>query len=58
LLYLTLIKNGRAKGFRHGEASWILEDNTLMRTAIERAGGVAYKTYRLYDRSIGAPTTH
>ncbi len=58
LLYQTLIKNGRAKGFRHGEASWILEDNLLMRTAIERAGGVAYKTYRLYDRPIGAPTTH
>lgn len=56
LLYLTLIKNGRAKGFRHGEASWILEDNTLMRAAIERAGGTPYKTYRLYDKAVGAGT--
>jgi GNAT superfamily N-acetyltransferase len=54
LLYLALIKNGTAKGIRHGEASWILEDNALMRTAIERAGGTAYKTYRLYDRPIEA----
>jgi GNAT superfamily N-acetyltransferase len=53
LLYLTLIKNSRAKGIYQGEASWILEDNALMRTAIERVGGDPYKTYRLYDKAIG-----
>jgi GNAT superfamily N-acetyltransferase len=55
LLYLTLIANARAKGIYHGEASWILEDNTLMRAAIEKIGGDPYKTYRLYDKAIGAP---
>jgi len=58
LLYLTLIKNGRAKGFRHAESSWILEDNTLMRAAIERVGGKSYKTYRLFDKPIGTGNTH
>jgi GNAT superfamily N-acetyltransferase len=58
LLYLTLIKNARAKGIVSGEASWILEDNALMRTAIERVGGKPYKTYRLYDKPIGAQSTH
>ncbi len=57
LLYLTLIKNAKAKGFVCGEASWILEDNALMRVPIERVGGEAYKTYRLYDKAIGAPAS-
>ncbi len=57
LLYLTLIKNAKAKGFVCGEASWILEDNALMRVPIERVGGEAYKTYRLYDKPIGAPAS-
>ncbi len=57
LLYLTLIKNAKAKGFVRGEASWILEDNALMRMVIERVGGEAYKTYRLYDKAIGAPAS-
>lgn len=52
LLYLTLIKNAKAKGMASGESSWILEDNTLMNQAIEHVGGVPYKTYRLYDKAI------
>ncbi len=56
LLYMHLFKNAYAKGIRHGESGWILEDNALMRTALERIGGEPYKTYRLYDRPI-TPTT-
>jgi GNAT superfamily N-acetyltransferase len=52
LLYMTLIKNAEAKGMASGESSWILEDNILMNEAIERVGGVAYKTYRMYDKAI------
>ena len=57
LLYLALIKNARAKGVVSGEASWILEDNALMRVPIERVGGEPYKTYRLYDKAIGVPAS-
>ena len=53
LMYLAIIKNGLARGMTYGESSWILEDNALMRQSIEKIGGVAYKTYRLYDRAIG-----
>jgi GNAT superfamily N-acetyltransferase len=53
LLYIGMITNCLARGISKGESSWILEDNTLMRRAIEKVGGEAYKTYRLYDKAIG-----
>ena len=34
------------------EMSWILEDNLPMRRVIEGIGGKAYKTYRLYEKSL------
>ncbi len=52
LLYLAIVRNGLARGMVYGESSWILEDNFLMRQAIEKIGGRAYKTYRLYDVPI------
>ena len=55
LLYMALYKNATARGITHGEASWILEDNLLMRQAIENFGGDPYKTYRLYDKTIRTP---
>jgi GNAT superfamily N-acetyltransferase len=55
LLYLALYKNAVARGITHGESSWILEDNRLMRQAIENFGGDPYKTYRLYDKTIRTP---
>lgn len=54
LLYLGVIKNGLARGMVYGESGWILEDNFLMRQAIEKMGGQRYKTYRVYDKSIGS----
>lgn len=41
-----------AHGIRRGECSWILEDNTTMRRAIENVGGVAYKTYRIFEKAL------
>jgi hypothetical protein len=32
--------------------SWILEDNMPMRRMIEAIGGVHYKTYRIYEKSL------
>jgi hypothetical protein len=40
------------RGTRRAELSWILEDNLSMRRLIENLGGVAYKTYRVYERMI------
>jgi hypothetical protein len=50
LLYIELFRAAAAKGYTGGECSWILEDNVAMRRPIERMGGVAYKTYRIYER--------
>ena len=54
LMYLAIVKNGLARGMVYGESGWILEDNFLMRQAIEKMGGQRYKTYRVYDKSIGS----
>lgn len=43
-------KRGRARG----ECSWILEDNHEMRNGIERSGGAAYKTYRVFEKQLSS----
>jgi hypothetical protein len=40
------------RGIRHGECSWVLEDNVGMQRGIENAGGTAYKTYRVYEKAL------
>jgi GNAT superfamily N-acetyltransferase len=47
-----IYKRGVAKGYKRGELSWVLEDNTAMNRAIEAAGGKLYKTYRIYQKEI------
>jgi len=39
-------------GYTEGEASWILEDNQMMIRAAEMMHGEAYKTYRVYEKSV------
>lgn len=39
-------------GFRWVELSWILEDNLPMRHILERLGASAYKTYRVYGKTL------
>jgi len=39
-------------GFKHAEASWILEDNVMMCRLLETFGATVYKTYRLYERDV------
>jgi hypothetical protein len=39
-------------GYKQVELSWILEDNLPMRRINESLGGIAYKTYRIYDRPL------
>jgi GNAT superfamily N-acetyltransferase len=52
LLYLHMMRSGRAKGYNHGEFSWVLEDNFAMRTPLENFGASVTKRYRLYDRAL------
>jgi len=41
-----------ARGVREVELSWILEDNSGMRSIIEAIGGEIYKRYRIYETAI------
>ena len=45
-------KVGIKAGITMAEASWILEDNTMMCRLLETFGGRVYKTYRLYERDV------
>ena len=51
-LLIEALKVGVAKGFREAEASWILEDNLMMRRLLEAVGARQYKTYRLYTKPL------
>lgn len=51
-LYLRSWLAGTARGYDHGEASWILEDNLDMVHPLERMGARAYKRYRIFEGSL------
>ena len=46
------LMTGLRLGFKTAEASWILEDNLMMRRLLEPFGGQVYKTYRIYERAV------
>jgi hypothetical protein len=48
-LYASLIGEGTRLNYLGAECSWVLEDNVLMRRAIESMGGTVCKTYRIYE---------
>jgi hypothetical protein len=52
LIIESMRQRALQKGMREFELSWILEDNLPMRSIIEALGGRAYKTYRLYEKSL------
>lgn len=51
-LYRRTWDAGVANKVRGAEASWILEDNTRMRGALEKLGARIYKTYRIYQHDL------
>lgn len=55
-LTLAVIDSVRAyhlsRGTLRAELSWVLEDNLPMRRIIESNGGIAYKTYRIYEKTL------
>jgi GNAT superfamily N-acetyltransferase len=51
-LYGTIIKEYKRKGYKHAEAGWTLENNTMINEAIKAIKGDPYKKYRLYEKAI------
>jgi GNAT superfamily N-acetyltransferase len=52
LFYSESMRVGLEKGYRAGEASWILEDNLDMRRPIELLGGKINKKYAIFERAL------
>jgi GNAT superfamily N-acetyltransferase len=52
LLYYNIALSTRKIGVKWGEASWILEDNTMMVRAAELMNAELYKRYRIYEKAI------
>ncbi len=52
IFYLETAKEALKRGYTRMEASWILENNTMMNQIIERLGGKKYKTYRVYEKRL------
>ena len=48
----TVFEAARQKGFTHCELSWVLEDNHGMISICEQASAKAYKTYRMYEKTL------
>jgi hypothetical protein len=53
LMYSRLMQNSfKLPRFKVVECSWILEDNDLMISIVERIGGKVVKKYRVYEKSL------
>ena len=52
VFYYETYTRGVAKGYWHGEFSWVLEDNHAMRNTLEKMGARVYKRYRIYEREL------
>ncbi|HEY7726912.1 MAG TPA: GNAT family N-acetyltransferase [Candidatus Eisenbacteria bacterium] len=52
LLVGELMRVARRLGWSQVELGWTLEDNHLINRAIDQAGGVRYKTYRIFERRL------
>ena len=53
LMYQATVDAGLRKGYENVEMSWILENNDMMNRAIRLFGGEIYKTYRVYEKTLG-----
>ncbi|MCB9260049.1 MAG: hypothetical protein H6612_11930 [Ignavibacteriales bacterium] len=52
LLYYECLLRAAKHGIMQGEASWILEDNTMMNRGAETMNGRIYKKYRIYEKAL------
>ncbi len=51
-VYMRGLEVAEKNGFVAGEASWILEDNHEMCTAMDKLGARQYKRYRIFERLL------
>jgi len=52
LFYERYMDVAKERGYVGAELSWILEDNELMNRPLRTMGAKAYKTYRLYEKTL------
>ncbi|MCC7438640.1 MAG: aminotransferase class I/II-fold pyridoxal phosphate-dependent enzyme [Armatimonadetes bacterium] len=52
LIYREIMERAHRKGIERGEASWVLEDNTMMNRAAEGMNAHVTKKYRIYQKQI------
>jgi len=52
ILCLENLKIALQRGYTHVEFSWVLESNIPMRQTAANMHGAAYRTYRIYDKSV------
>ncbi|MFT7616508.1 MAG: GNAT superfamily N-acetyltransferase [Planctomycetota bacterium] len=52
VLYYESFRAARDLGKKWSELGWVLETNTVMINTIEKLGGTAHKTHRLYQRPL------
>lgn len=52
VFFANYIKAAKENNLKAGEASWILESNTMMVKAAENLNGQRYKTYRIYSKTV------
>jgi GNAT superfamily N-acetyltransferase len=52
MFYYETAKAAIPLGYKHGEMSWILENNMMMNRDIQTLGGQVYKTYRMVEKPL------
>jgi len=52
IFFAKNILEAKKRGILGGEASWVLENNAMMKKAAENLNGELYKTYRLYSYNL------
>jgi GNAT superfamily N-acetyltransferase len=52
VFYWEIVNRAADIGILLGEASWVLEDNEMMKRGAEVMNGSIYKTYRIYNKEI------
>ncbi len=52
VFYYEITKRAEKIGIKLGEASWILEDNEMMKRGAKAMNGSIYKKYRVYQKPI------
>lgn len=52
VFYARIISKGLEKGYAEAEASWILDNNIMMKRGVESVNMTPYKRYRMYEKKL------